>query len=1054
MSLDSEPGTSDGPTVIIDTNNNVSGHLSVLKSLGVTAVGRYYASSQRKRLTRIEASAISAAGIDLFVVFENSGDPELSVERGVNDAQIALAQAEALGQPEGTAIYFALEHDKFGGFTTAHIPGLRRYLEGVKEVIAPKYKVGVYGDGVVCKTGLDSGFCEFTWLSASTKHPGTPEFTASARATLIQGKRTPGDRGGAIDKTIDGLSTDFNIALKPDFGQFRLAAAKPAVALGAGIEQSAAPSSRDIVLGKPYDAGLAEVLAGLKAASQQLTDSIARITQVMGSGALAARTARDLAEEAPLAPDATKPEAVPAAPVATLTEIAADSKIASHNWKGRGRAPLGYIKGMAVTYADLYCRLKANDPTAAAIAAPVDPKNRNDAHVWYSARLQAAGMGDNDTPGKRLRRLFVLLTGLGMRESSGRYCEGRDRSADNISADTAEAGLFQISFDLIGADRDLNAIFDRYQHNPDGHIDIFKEGVTCKASDLQNAGSPGERGFECQDLIKKCPAFAVELAALGLRRRKSHWGPILRREAEVLPSCEELFVEIEEAIESASRVHAEARSLEPAPSPTAAAAAPQPVPATGGMNLTSSQKLICERIINVFETGSIGGDYGDISIYPDGPNRIRQITYGRSQTTEYSHLRELVQMYVDASGKYSEDLRPYVPLIGRTALVNNETFKGLLRRAGREDTIMAQTQDVFFDRAYFQPALNWANEHGFMQALSMAVIYDSFIHSGGVLDFLRSRFREQAPVNGGDEKVWISEYVQARNNWLATNSRQVLRPTVYRTQCLAHEIARGNWDLSQLPIIAHGVRVDDKAPAVSRSLAMTAARAREPGADRVPYLGPDGEDVFGDESFEIWGDDYFAESLDFAAAGAAESLMNTAAIAEKILSSPQIKLATMHLSGVVDEANAHQNMEDIAAGHAAHRSSYGGAPGGTVAPNLSMLSALLGLAERYSFAVSELCGGSHNPTSRHYAGVAFDINEINGKPVRAGHPDLEAFKALCRKLGATEVLGPGQPHHATHVHAGWPLAKPHIAMTEEFEDEARRSRSRSCNRSRPASEGE
>ena len=107
----------------------------------------------------------------------------------------------------------------------------------------------------------------------------------------------------------------------------------------------------------------------------------------------------------------------------------------------------------------------------------------------------------------------------------------------------------------------------------------------------------------------------------------------------------------------------------------------------------------------------------------------------------------------------------------------------------------------------------------------------------------------------------------------------------------------------------------------------------------------------------------------------------------------------------------------------------------------NMLSGLLGLAERYSFAVSELCGGSHNPNSKHYAGLAFDINEINGKPVSAGHPDLEAFKALCRKLGATEVLGPGQPHHATHVHAGWPRPKPHISLTEEFEDEAANSRS-------------
>ena len=197
----------------------------------------------------------------------------------------------------------------------------------------------------------------------------------------------------------------------------------------------------------------------------------------------------------------------------------------------------------------------------------------------------------------------------------------------------------------------------------------------------------------------------MEIAALGLRHLKSHWGPILRREAEVLPSCEELFIEIEKAIEAASPVQAEARGLEAEPS-RMAAAAPLQAPATGGINLTSSQRLICERIINVFETGSIRGDYGDISIYPDGPNRIRQITYGRAQTTEYSHLRELVQMYVNASGKYSEDLRPYVPLIGRTALVNNDTFKGLLRCAGREDTIMAQTQDVFFDSTYFQPAMN------------------------------------------------------------------------------------------------------------------------------------------------------------------------------------------------------------------------------------------------------------------------------------------------------------------------------------------------------------
>ena len=63
------------------------------------------------------------------------------------------------------------------------------------------------------------------------------------------------------------------------------------------------------------------------------------------------------------------------------------------------------------------------------------------------------------------------------------------------------------------------------------------------------------------------------------------------------------------------------------------------------MNLSAGQKQIIERVINVFETGTVDGDYGAISIYSDGPHDVRQITYGRSQTTEYGNLRELVSRY-------------------------------------------------------------------------------------------------------------------------------------------------------------------------------------------------------------------------------------------------------------------------------------------------------------------------------------------------------------------------------------------------------------------------
>src|SRR6266481_6416471 len=83
---------------VVDTSDNTSGHLRVLMNKGVTGVGRYYSSRAWKRLTKPEATALSDAGIQIFAVFEDKGDPELSVSKGIHDAQIALQQATSIGQ--------------------------------------------------------------------------------------------------------------------------------------------------------------------------------------------------------------------------------------------------------------------------------------------------------------------------------------------------------------------------------------------------------------------------------------------------------------------------------------------------------------------------------------------------------------------------------------------------------------------------------------------------------------------------------------------------------------------------------------------------------------------------------------------------------------------------------------------------------------------------------------------------------------------------------------------------------------------------------------------
>src|SRR5262249_50877642 len=147
-----------------------------------------------------------------------------------------------------------------------------------------------------------------------------------------------------------------------------------------------------------------------------------------------------------------------------------------------------------------------------------------------------------------LRHLFVLLIGLGMRESSGRYCEGRDRSASNTTAETAEAGLFQTSFNARSASPLMQPLFVKYSTNPTGFVEIFKEGVHCRPSDLENFGS-GD-GEEFQRLSKACPAFAAEFAALGLRNIRKHWGPINTKAAEIRSEGDAMLKRVQDLVDT------------------------------------------------------------------------------------------------------------------------------------------------------------------------------------------------------------------------------------------------------------------------------------------------------------------------------------------------------------------------------------------------------------------------------------------------------------------------------------------------------------------------
>lgn len=238
-----------------------------------------------------------------------------------------------------------------------------------------------------------------------------------------------------------------------------------------------------------------------------------------------------------------------------ITKLAAQSRVAQYEWDDRGQAPVGYIKGMALCYARVYLKLRAGDVAAIEMAKAVNLDNgAHDALAHYDARFRRLGMHNFSSGSATLRHLFVLLTGLGMRESSGSFCEGRDRSADNEFSDTAEAGLFQQSWNSHVASPYILRLFYLYseQTTADDYWRIFHEGVHCSESQLENYGHG--LGREFQKLVKDKPAFAVEAAAIGLRHLRGHWGPINRKEVELNPDADALFLRVQELVDSHSGV--------------------------------------------------------------------------------------------------------------------------------------------------------------------------------------------------------------------------------------------------------------------------------------------------------------------------------------------------------------------------------------------------------------------------------------------------------------------------------------------------------------------
>ena len=209
-------------TRIIDAALDLSAFANDIARAGVETVFRYYnhrnVNLPTKRLTVAEADALQSVGLSLATVFQQRGGSgghiaDLTGDAGTRDANRALELASDLSQPQGSAIYFAVDHDFV---SNAEIESIKTYFASIRSIFGSKYRVGAYASGYISRKLLDEDLVDLIWIPQSHGWRGYSEFVNSQDWALLQGKSVAWPDHNFIYDPNRG-----NTAI-PDFGQFSL----------------------------------------------------------------------------------------------------------------------------------------------------------------------------------------------------------------------------------------------------------------------------------------------------------------------------------------------------------------------------------------------------------------------------------------------------------------------------------------------------------------------------------------------------------------------------------------------------------------------------------------------------------------------------------------------------------------------------------------------------------------------------------------------------------------------------------------------------------------
>ncbi len=212
-----------------------------------------------------------------------------------------------------------------------------------------------------------------------------------------------------------------------------------------------------------------------------------------------------------------------------------------------------------------------------------------------------------------------------------------------------------------------------------------------------------------------------------------------------------------------------------AQAPGAGGATP-PAP-SGTARLDADQRLRADRLVSVFENGSIDIEYDYVEALGDG----RGYTVGRGFTTATGDAFRVVDEYVKTSP--TDALAAFLPELKRLADDESESISGLSGfpkawQSAAAKPGMKTAQDHEVDRASYLPATVLFDGIGAKTALTLTVLYDTvFMHgddtdADGAPALVKAATTKAGgtPATGIDEHVWLRAFLDVRRADLANAS--------------------------------------------------------------------------------------------------------------------------------------------------------------------------------------------------------------------------------------------------------------------------------------------